>query len=101
MKHLETAAKARIETADDAEALPQGLKLGAGQLRLADKLSLDLGTVDGSMSHHMLTGMIAYILSHPDYSKAGGFNLADFKLGLKKAMPSMTKALSIVETSTM
>lgn len=36
MKHLETAAKKRLEKADDANSFTSGLKLSAGQLKLAE-----------------------------------------------------------------
>lgn len=84
---------ASIETADDADLFPQGVKIGAGQLRLADKIVEAVGIEEG-MKHNLLVGMIAYILVHPDYTKEAGFDLAAFKAAFRKVAPKLDQVLS-------
>ena len=84
---------ASVETADDADLFPQGVKIGAGQRRLADKIVEGVGITEG-MKHNLLVGMIAYILVHPDYTKEAGFDLASFKAAFRKVAPKLDQVLS-------
>lgn len=92
---------AAVEKADDANILPAGIKIGAGQLKLADQISAQLLGEADSFEHHMLTGMIGYILSHPLYTRERGFDLATFKKALAANKAKLSAVLTNVADDTL